>query len=307
MNQLSPRPEPVFLGFPADSPAGRSIGAGREVAPDFPREWFEFVHPDDPHHYFSIDLTWLESTWTCRFGTPQCHGIDESLPEVGCCIHGAYLADESDRDDLYRAVSDMPAEYWQLRPADVDSYLAAADPTLLEPWLEWDEEEQSLDDASDDGPHIKTRVIDGACIFANRRGWRTGPGCALHQWAAATDQDMLRAKPEVCWQVPFSREDEWQERPDGQEILRTTIGEYDRRQWGGGGEDFDWWCSGAPACHAPQADGSLEPVWRTMKDELVGLIGERPYEVLAAHCEARRALPVEARAQHPASAYASNL
>ena len=69
----------MFLGFPADSPAGRSIAAGREVAPDFPREWLEFVHPEDPHHYFSIDLTWLESTWTCRFGTPQCHGIDESL------------------------------------------------------------------------------------------------------------------------------------------------------------------------------------------------------------------------------------
>ena len=297
MNQLSPRQEPVFLGFPAKSPAGRSIAAGREVAPDFPREWFEFVHPDDPHHYFSIDLTWLESTWTCRFGTPQCHGIDESLPEVGCCIHGAYLADESDRDDLYRAVSDMPAEYWQLRPAEVDSYLAAADPTQLEPWLEWDEEDtEALDPDEDEGPHIKTKVVDGACIFANRPGHPTGPGCALHQWAMAEGRDIVGSKPEVCWQVPFSREDAWEERTDGQEILRTTIGEYHRRQWGGGGEDFDWWCTAAPACHT-----GATPVWQSMKDELIGLIGEEPYGVVAKHCEKRMQLDDDLRATHPAT------
>lgn len=299
----------VYLGFPADTPAGRAVAAGREVAPDFPREWFEFVDPEDPLHHFSVDLTWVESTWTCRFGTPLCHGIDASVPEAGCCVHGAFLADEADRDDLYEAVREMPASYWQHRPAEVDAFFAA-ESAELEPWLEWDEDEGKLDDAAlepDDSPHIKTRVVDGACIFANRRGWPAGPGCALHQWAADTGRDLLRAKPEVCWQVPFSRVDEWEERPDGQEILRTTIGEYDRRQWGGGGEDFDWWCSGAPACHTQQAGAPLEPVWRTMKDELVGLIGERPYEVLAAHCEARRALPAGARAQHPASGYASNL
>lgn len=40
-----PRSTTVFLGFPADSPAGRSISSGREVAPDFPRDWFEFTNP----------------------------------------------------------------------------------------------------------------------------------------------------------------------------------------------------------------------------------------------------------------------
>lgn len=310
MNQPAPGRSPVFLGFPADSPAGKSIAAGREVPPDFPREWFEFVHPDDPHHLFTIDLTWAESTWSCRFGTPQCHGISEALPEVGCCIHGAYLADETDRDDLYRAVSEMPARYWQLRPAEVDAYLAAADPTQLEPWLEWDEDEgedggSEGGDPTEEGPSLKTSVVDGACIFANRAGWSTGTGCALHQWAMETGRNIVGSKPEVCWQVPFSREDEWQERPDGQEILRTTIGEYDRRQWGGGGEDFDWWCTADPACHAPQgagpSAGAPEPVWRTMKHELVALIGEAPYEVLAAHCQARQAMAPQARSQHPAT------
>ncbi|QYH20341.1 hypothetical protein JKI95_05560 [Corynebacterium aquatimens] len=293
----SPAPKPVFLGFPESSPAGKSILAGREVPPDFPREWFEFIHPEDPHHYFSIDLTWAESTWSCRFGTPQCHGIDASLPVVGCCIHGAYLSDETDRDDLYNAVAEMPAKYWQLRPDDVDSYIANADPIVLEPWLEFDDEDE---------PNLKTIVVDGACIFANRADAATGPGCALHQWAMASGKPLVGSKPEVCWQVPFSREDAWEERSDGQEILRTTIGEYDRRQWGGGGEDFDWWCTGDPACHTPLEDGSVEPVYKSMRNELIALIGEQPYQVLAAHCDARAALPAAAKATHPAS-YASNL
>ncbi|SDM07795.1 hypothetical protein SAMN04488535_1822 [Corynebacterium mycetoides] len=301
MNQ--PAQRPVYLGFPASSPAGRSILAGREAAPDFPREWFDFVDPADPNHLIHVDLTWLESTWSCRFGTPDCHGIDESLPEVGCCIHGAYLSDESDRDDLYNAVAQMPAKYWQLRPAETDSYIEAADPTELEPWLEWD-----MDDSNEaeDGeePSLKTARVNGACIFANRADAETGPGCALHQWAVAEGLGIIGHKPEVCWQVPFSREDEWIERPDGAEILRTTIGEYDRRQWGGGGEDFDWWCTAAPNCHSPAGP----PVWQSMKEELSTLIGAAAYAVVEKHCSARAELPAHARAVHPATAaQASNL
>lgn len=286
MNQ--PARKPVNLGFPSGSPAGKSIRAGREVPPDFPHEWFEFVDPDDSEHVVSVDLTWLESTWSCRFGTPACHGIDAALPEVGCCIHGAYLADEADRDDLYNAVAEMPAAYWQLRPAEVDSYIEAADPTALEPWLEWGDDE--------DEPSLKTARVGGACIFANRSDHPGGPGCALHQWAIATGRPLIGSKPEVCWQVPFSRVDAWEERPDGAEILRTTIGEYDRRQWGGGGEDFDWWCTGDPNCHSGGT-----PVWESMKEELTALIGEAAYRVVATHCAARAGLPPDARAGHPAS------
>lgn len=271
--------------------------AGRETRPDFPREWFEFVHPEDPNHIFSIDLTWLESTWSCRFGTPECKGIDETRPALGCCIHGAYIADEEDRDTVFAAVKAMDPQFWQLRPAETDAFFAADDPTWLEPWLEWDEEDtEALDPDEDEGPHIKTKVVDGACIFANRPGHPTGPGCALHQWAMAEGRDIVGSKPEVCWQVPFSREDAWEERTDGQEILRTTIGEYHRRQWGGGGEDFDWWCTAAPACHT-----GATPVWQSMKDELIGLIGEEPYGVVAKHCEKRMQLDDDLRATHPAT------
>ena len=148
----------------------------------------------------------------------------------------------------------------------------------IEPWLVWDE----LD--GDDGepePALKTKVLDGACIFANRAGWATGAGCALHQWAMAEDQELTVVKPEVCWQLPIRRHEEWEERTDGQEILRTTLGEYDRRGWGNGGEDFDWYCTTDSACH-----NSPEPMWRSHISELTALMGKKAYELLAAHCEA---------------------
>ena len=112
----------------------------------------------------------------------------------------------------------------------------------------------------------------------------------------AEGRNIVGTKPEVCWQVPFSREDAWEERTDGQEILRTTVGEYHRRQWGGGGEDFDWWCTSAPACHTGGT-----PIWQSMKDELIALIGEKPYAIVAKHCEKRATLDDDLRAVHPAT------
>lgn len=286
------RPTQVFLGFPEASPAGRQILSGREVAPDFPREWFEFYNPDDPHHIFQIDLTWLESRWACQFGTELCPGIDASQPDVGCCVHGAYLADETDRDQLYNAVAEMPAHYWQNRPAGVDTFLAEADPVQLEPWLVWDELD---DDNGEPEPALKTKVVDGACLFANRQGWPTGAGCAIHQWAMAEGRDLTVEKPEVCWQVPLHRDEAYEDRTDGVEVLRTVIGEYHRRTWGSGGEDFDWYCTEDASCHT-----SPVPMWQSYEQELVALMGRPSYDLLAQHCQ-RRADAGFASAPHPSS------
>ncbi|ALC04911.1 hypothetical protein CDES_02250 [Corynebacterium deserti GIMN1.010] len=289
-----PNSSSVFLGFPESSPAAASIRAGEELAPDFPREWYEFIDPNNSDHVFSIDLTWLESHWNCTFGTPDCLGIDAQNPGVGCCGHGAFLADETDRDQLYDAVAHMPAKFWQLRPSSTDSFLASDDALEIEPWLTWDE----LDD--EDGnpePALKTRVVDGACIFANRAGWETGAGCALHQWGVAEGQDLTVVKPEVCWQLPLRRLEAWEERADGHEMLRTTITEYNRRGWGNGGEDFDWYCSTAPRCHT-----NADPMWKTQENELRALMGHEAYDQLRIYLEARAAIPAHLRAQHPATA-----
>src|SRR5690625_5867830 len=79
----------------------------------------------------------------------------------------------------------------------------------------------------------------------------------------AENQELTVVKPEVCWQLPIRRHEEWEERTDGQEILRTTLGEYDRRGWGNGGEDFDWYCTTDSACH-----NSPEPMWSSHISEL---------------------------------------
>lgn len=293
-----PISDPVLLGFPGQSPAAASIRSGAELSPDFPREWYEFTDPTDPGHIFSIDVTWLESHWNCTFGTPDCAGIDATNPSVGCCVHGAFLADETDRDQLYDAVAEMPGKYWQLRPTSTDSFLADDDGTAVEPWLEWDE----LDD--EDGnpePALKTLTVDGACIFANRIGWGTGAGCALHQWGAAEGKDLTVVKPEVCWQLPLRRVEAWEERPDAHQILRTTITEYDRRGWGNGGEDFDWYCTTAPRCHS-----SARPMWQTQERELIALMGDAAFQHLREHLQARATQAPELRAQlfvtHPATA-----
>jgi hypothetical protein len=88
------------------------------------------------------------------------------------------------------------------------------------------------------------------------------------------------------------------ERPDGTSYLEVTIGEYDRRGWGAGGHDLDWYCTGNPQAHV-----GVEPVYRSLRPELVELIGPAAYEVLAAHCDqltgnkARKLLPLTV---HPA-------
>ena len=282
---------PIASGYPDGTPADMSVRAGVEIPADHPREWLEFVDPANSEHVFSVDLTWLLSTYQCRFGTSLCQGIDAATPDAGCCVHGAFLTDEDDRGALAEVVPHLSAEDWQWRgeAADpewniefrddwtaIDAHHEGAE---IEPWLEWDE----LD--NDEGvaePALKTKTIAGACIFANRADFAGGAGCALHRWALRNDVALTVAKPEVCWQLPIRREEQWETRPDGAEVLRTTITEYTRRGWGNGGEDFDWYCTSDPACHT-----GGEPLWRTHKDELVELMGEPAYEAVAEHCRER--------------------
>ncbi|APT91819.1 hypothetical protein CPHO_01610 [Corynebacterium phocae] len=277
--------QPVNLGFPASSPAAQSILAGHELPPDYPRDWLELVDPEDPEHIFSIDLTWMESHYACQFGTARCHGIDSENPDVGCCSHGAYMADKQDRQQLFDAVNRMPAKYWQRRPEfGPDAWPVKKDGSRKkrEPWLIKDEEGE-----------LKTPVVDGACIFANRAGWPTGAGCALHQWALDAGEDLTVVKPEVCWQLPIRRHEDYEERTDGVEVLRTTIGEYDRRGWGNGGEDFDWYCTTDSSCH-----NSPEPLWISQRTELEAVMGKKVYELMAQVLRKRAGLKLS---QHPAS------
>ena len=58
--------------------------------------------------------------------------------------------------------------------------------------------------------------------------------------------------------------------------------EWKRRDWGPGGEDFYWWCT-----EAPEAFAAKNPVWRTLADEIVAMVGQGPYDKLVAYLLAR--------------------
>ncbi|HET6651463.1 MAG TPA: hypothetical protein VFH10_02410, partial [Nocardioides sp.] len=70
--------------------------------------------------------------------------------------------------------------------------------------------------------------------------------------------------------------------------------EYDRRGWGPGGHDLDWYCSGNTEAHIGQ-----DPVYLSNDRELVELMGQAAYDELVDHCE-RHMASRSALAIHPA-------
>ncbi len=265
----------------------RRLEPAPEVSLDFPREWYEFFDPADPEHVINVDLTWMLSRWTCVFGTPACQGIIEGRQPDGCCTHGAYLTDDDDRARLAAGVAMLSRDDWEFFDEG-----SADDPLGPGGYLE---ENEDLDGE----PALKTRLHDGACIFLNRPGFPAGQGCSLHGMALRKGLEPLTVKPDVCWQLPMRREQDWVTRPDGTEFLKTTLTEFDRRGWGEGGHDLDWYCSGSPDAHI----GATQ-VFESYKPELVELVGEPAYDVIAAACRRRNQLGLIA--VHPATAAATS-
>ena len=130
--------------------------------------------------------------------------------------------------------------------------------------------------------------------YLDRPGFDGGIGCALHSKALKLGVEPLTMKPDICWQLPIRRSQEWVERPDGTQVLRTTITEYDRRGWGEGGADLHWYCTGDPNAHV-----GARQVWQSYGPELTELLGEKAYAELAAMCKRRSSLGLIAI--HPAT------
>lgn len=241
-----------------------------ETPLDVTRHWVEFTDPANSDQILRCDLTWLTSRWTCIFGR-GCPGIYAGRPDDGCCTHGAHFSDTDDEERVRRFADRLGPDDWQLLDEGRRGGIVETD---------------------DDGEH-KTRVVDGACVFLNRPGFAGGAGCALHRMALKTGRHPLETKPDVCWQLPIRRAYRTAERPDGSSYLEITITEYDRRSWGAGGHDMDWYCTGSSQAHV-----GAEPVYLSCASELRELIGEKAYAELAEHCAAHLAaqLPL-----HPAT------
>ena len=138
---------------------------------------------------------------------------------------------------------------------------------------------------TDDEGERKTRSheVDGqsACVFHNRTDFPARRRLRPARAGAAAGRNPLETKPDVCWQLPIRRTFRNVERQDGTSYTEVTIGEYDRRGWGPGGHDLDWYCSGNTEAHV-----ALEPVYVTNEPELTELMGQPAYDELGGHCEA---------------------
>lgn len=233
---------------------------------DTRREWVSFEHDGDTYLF---DASFLTSNWRCIFGE-GCKGVHEDdTTELGhgCCSHGAHFADAADRTRVRRIARRLDDRQWQLR--SVAKGLGGP--------IERDE----------DGAWT-TRVHDGACIFLNRNDFHLGAGCALHIGAADAGERMVDWKPEVCWQLPLRLV----HHTDELEHTTYTLREWKRRDWGEGGAEFHWWCT-----ESPDAFVAADPVVLTLRDEIVGLVGEQVYERLLHELRTR---PAVTWVPHPA-------
>jgi hypothetical protein len=252
-----------------------------EVGLDFAREWLEFADPTDAEHHIRADLTWLCSRWTCIFGR-GCHGVVEGRPEDGCCSHGAFFSDAEDVKRVKKHAKRLTPETWQFHKVGRKKGIT------------------ERDSVGDEQDRLRTRRVDGACLFLNRPGFAGGEGCALHAQALRDGLHPLDTKPEVCWQLPVRREQEWVTRADETKILVSTVTEFDRRGWGEGGHDLYWYCTSAPDAHV-----GGEPLYLSYGPEIAALIGQAAYAELARLCAQRLAQGLVA--EHPATTEANRL
>ena len=251
----------------------------REVDLDFAREWIEFLDPADPQHLVRADLTWLLSRWTCVFGT-SCHGIVAGRPQDGCCSHGAFFTDADDENRVRSAAAKLTPKTWQHYRRGFKNYT-----------------EMDSIDGTKPARRTATQHDDGPCVFLNDGAFPGGAGCALHAQALRDGVHPLTYKPDVCWQLPVRREQDWTKRADDTKLLVSTLTEFDRRGWGPGGHDLDWWCTSSPDAHVGR-----EPLYVSYAAELTALIGDAAYAELARLCAAR--LADGQVATHPATVVA---
>jgi hypothetical protein len=232
-----------------------------ELNSEFPRDWVEFQNPANPEEIFKCDLTWLTSFWSCIYGN-GCQGIDSYAPDAGCCSDGAYYSDKNDENRVTKTAARLTPDIWQ----HYESARNGKKLSITEIGLDKDR---------------KTRKINNSCIFLNRSDFPGPKGCALHHLALRENVHFVETKPDVCWQLPIRRSFETREVGDN-ELSVTVIGEYERVAWGEGGADFDWYCTNNTDAHHGK-----EPVYISNKSELVALMGEAAYSILAEICDRR--------------------
>ena len=227
------------------------------------REWVSIDDPADDHLRYTFDVSFLLSAYTCIYGR-GCEGIHpgEQDPALGCCTHGAYLNEDDDAAFYDRAVAEV------LDASTMQYHHTASRDGIWE---------------TDEDGEVKTRTVDGGCLFANRTGFEGGEGCALHAHAMRIGEHYADWKPTVCWQVPIHRTIEETTANDGGTLEIHTIAAYERGHWGDGGADFDWWCLDDDTAFVGD-----RPLYREMEGELRRMVGDVIFDELATYLDGRR-------------------
>ncbi len=252
-----------------------TLGVGRAkylfFVTSIPRDAHEWISFEDGRRQrtWMFDVTFLESNWTCIFGN-GCQGVlTEAAPELvqGCCSYGAHFSDEKDRRRVEKAAKRLTDDQWQFKSKGKDGTTRVKK-----------------------NGEIVTRLVKDACIFLNRPDFHRGAGCALHVLAMDNDESYIPLKPEVCWQLPLRRDDDVQ---DNGHVI-TRISQWDRSDWGGGGEEFHWWCT-----EDPNAFVGKTRVIDSMADELVAMVGQDVYDQLLSYMDRRAKQPTGTLLPHP--------
>lgn len=233
---------------------------GFDQIKDDARDWVSFEDPDFQRTWI-FDATFLTSNWSCIYGA-GCLGIlPYPAPEkaLGCCHLGAYLTDAKDARRVEKAAARLTADQWQHMPLPGRSALRTRP-----------------------GGERSTRVVGGGCIFLNRPGFAGGAGCALHIGAVAAGEEPHTWKPNTCWQLPLRLEDT----VDDNGWMTSIVREWRSRDFGPGGEEFNWWCT-----ESPLAFVGATPVYLSLRAELVQMVGQRVYDMLATKLRRPQLLP----------------
>jgi hypothetical protein len=228
-----------------------------KTSPADAHEWISFEDLEEKRTWV-FDVTFMSSPWTCIFGRGCLGVLTGPAPEMvqGCCSYGAHFTDDEDVARVEEAAKTLTDEHWQFRAQG---------------------RKRGIVKTNKEG-ETTTRLVDGACVFLNRPGWKSGPGCALHQAAMARGERPLDLKPNVCWQLPLRREDT----DDGEGHVTSTLRQWDRQHWGDGGSEFHWWCT-----ESPEAFVSKVPVYVELRAELIEMTTEWAYEQLAGYMRDR--------------------
>lgn len=220
-----------------------------------------FIEIVDDDTVWRFEREFLESNWTCLFGS-GCQGIlERPAAELnqGCCSLGAHFGDGP--------------------PGEAEAMNVSAYASMLSPEQFQYHELASSREPDETGAHgifgdaarTHTRVVDGACIFLNRPGFSGGEGCALHIAARQSGESPTEWKPSVCWQLPLRID--WQEIDARSES--ATVRRWSRADWGEHGTTMAWCCT--ERGEGGEAYRGEVRVVDSLADELTALAGTEVY------------------------------